>query len=240
MHSPCAGGRILSVGSRRYGNLAGHSGKGAGEIVVGVMVCGIPGRSVKGHRNRVQNRVEGVGNSYIVRRHCSRIPQILNDKGVGDLAVLSDCGGREGFADGQHCSVRGIDSLAHLNIIGDSRTGDGCRICDGAGGVQRGILVHICLVNQGGIAACGNADSADFHGRPGRYFRSGLECAVYIVPDGAGHISQRISGIFSCGDSAQIIGYSKPGKGHGTGIDDTDDISYIIICGIGILQSRLF
>lgn len=239
IYRPCACVGILAVGCRRYGDLAGNRGKCPGKVVVGVIIRGVPGRPVEGYGDGSQDRVESVGDGYIVRSRGGSISQVLDDESVGDLPVLCNSGGGQGFADGQQGSVIRLDRVGHQDVVGDSCAGDGGGVGDGTGGVQRCKLVHIGLVDQYSVAVCGDGESAEGQGRSCRHRGSGLQCTVCVIARGTGHVGQGIPGVFICCDSTQIIRDGKACESRCAGVYDADDIGYVIIGSVGVTQSCL-
>ena len=96
---PCTACRILGIGGCRNGNLSGNCGEHTGEIVIGVIGGRCPYSTVKGYGNRIQNRIEGIGYNNVVVYSSSRVAGVLDNKGVGELAIFRNGGRRQGFAD---------------------------------------------------------------------------------------------------------------------------------------------
>ena len=79
---------------------------------------------------------------------------------------------------------------------------------------QRRVAGHLRLVDHKGAAPGRDRDASDGHGRSGVDGRSGLQCAVHIVPNAARQIGQRIQSRSAKGVAAQIVGNGQARQGR--------------------------
>lgn len=89
-HRVFTGSRVLREGRRRYGYSSGNGRERSGRCVVRVIGRQSERGSIKGDRDVIQNRVEGIGYGYPVRRDSRDIAAVLYDERIGHLSVLND------------------------------------------------------------------------------------------------------------------------------------------------------
>ena len=123
-----SGDRVPGDGGGRDGDEGGRCGELARGLVVIVLDALGPGDTVEADSQIRQDRVKGIGDDGVVCGYQGFGAEVLDQEGVGHLAVAQDLGGGDGFGDGQLGSGGAGDRLA------------------GGGGSAEGIAGFYCLL----------------------------------------------------------------------------------------------
>lgn len=206
------GDGVLRVGCGRDEDLTGYGGQDARCGIVIVLSALSPDSSLKGDGKTGENGIKGVADGRIVRCQYGAVARVLDDKGVGDLLVIHDLRGGDGFGNGK------LRRRFYGNgFAGGGFRSDACRGCrygvdDGAALKGRSKAVCYCLVYQYGIPACGHGDPRKGQRRARVDGGRGLRYAVDEEGSGARFVGQGINGRAAEFVCAQIIRQGHTGQ----------------------------
>ena len=177
-----------------------------------------PGNAVEGDGQICQDGVEGIGDLGIIRGHQGFVAEVLEEEGVGDLAVAHDLGGTDGFGDRNLGTGGDGDSFCSGGGGTEGFAGDGNGVDDRPADAGIGKFIGPGLVDQYRIGAGGDGDAGKYQGWSGGNGRGGLGHTAHKENRCAVFIGQRIQGGITEGVAPQIVGNGEIGQSSSAGV----------------------